>query len=226
MEESTINLAIKLFPLVVGTAVVPSLVILVILLLESNQGLFKAGAFVGGMVIWRLFLVTIFVYYAYLFEILFTLHIPERIHFAILSLLGIILLIVSFNVQRKKDLSSNKFLNVTEIADRINPPLAFILGAVLMATGTKHYIFMLDALHSLEISGVSGSQWTFAIILFILAAELLVLLPILIYLLVPARSEAILGSFKYFLDKYSPTIVVIFCTILGCFFLWRAFSLS
>ena len=79
MEESTINLAIKLVPLVVGTAVVPSLVILVILFLQSNQGLFKASAFVGGMVTWRLFLVTIFVYYAYLFQILFLLQIPERI---------------------------------------------------------------------------------------------------------------------------------------------------
>ena len=225
MDESTINLVIKLFPLIVGTAVVPSLIILVILFLQSNQGLFKASAFVGGMVAWRLFLVTIFVYYAYIFEVLFSLQIPERIHLAILIMLGIILLIVAFNVQRKKNSASNKFLNITEIADRINPPLAFVLGAVLMATGIKHYVFMLDAMHSLEISGISGSQWTFTIILFILAAEMLVLLPILIYLLLPKRSGAILGSFKYFLDRYSSTIVIIFCTTLGFFFLWRAYSL-
>jgi putative Mn2+ efflux pump MntP len=128
MDESTLNLTIKLLPFVVGTAVVPSLVILVILLLQSNQGLFKAGAFIGGMISWRLFLVTTFVYYAYLFNILFELQIPERINFVILSLIGIILLIVALTVQRKKNTSKNESQKITEIADRINPPFSLHIG--------------------------------------------------------------------------------------------------
>jgi hypothetical protein len=102
MQEAALDLFIELLPLIIGTAVVPSLIILVILFLQSDRGLLKASAFVGGMVSWRLFMLTIFVYYSYLFSVLFSLNVPERLHFVLLSLLGIILLIVATYILMKK----------------------------------------------------------------------------------------------------------------------------
>jgi hypothetical protein len=225
MQEETLNLLMQLLPLIIGTAVVPSIIILVILFLQSDRGLLKASAFVGGMVSWRLFMLTIFVYYSFIFANLFSLRIPERLHFALLSLLGIILMIVATYLLMKKRNTSGTSPNLLKVIDRSNAPMAFALGVVLMAIGLKHYIFMIGAMQDLERSGILGARWTLAMILFIVAAELLVLIPILIYLLMPDRSEAILGSFKNLLDKYSSTITITFCYVVGIFFLWRAFML-
>lgn len=220
-----LNLFMQLVPLIIGTAVVPSLVILVILFLQSDRGLLKASAFIGGMVSWRLFMLTIFAYYSYLFEIIFRFKIPERLHLALLSLIGIILLFAAAYIQTEKKHMSGTSPNLLKVMDRCNPPMSFALGAVLMGLGLKHYIFMIGAMKSLEQSGVMGIRWTLIMILFIISAELLVLFPILIYLLMPGRSETILGSFKNLLDKYSSTITVLFCFVVGIFFLWRAFML-
>jgi len=62
MQEAALNLFMQLLPLIIGTAVVPSLIILVILFLQSDRGLLKASAFVGGMVSWRFFILAISVY--------------------------------------------------------------------------------------------------------------------------------------------------------------------
>jgi hypothetical protein len=225
MQEETLNLLMQLLPLIIGAAVVPSIIILVILFLQSDRGLLKASAFVGGMVSWRLFMLTIFVYYSFIFANLFSLKIPERLHFALLSLLGIILMIVATYLLIKKRNESGTSPNLLKVIDRSNAPMAFAFGVVLMAIGLKHYIFMIGAMQDLERSGIMGARWTFAMILFIVAAELLVLIPILIYMLMPDRSEAILGSFKNLLDKYSSTITITFCYVVGIFFLWRALML-
>ena len=225
MQEAALNLFMQLLPLIIGTAVVPSLIILVILFLQSDRGLLKASAFVGGMVSWRFFILAISVYYAYLLEMLFGFKIPERLHFALLSLLGIILLTIGAYILTKKRHMSGTSPSLLKVIDRANPPIAFALGVVLMAVGLKHYIFMIGAMQDLEKSGILGAKWTMAMILFIVAAELLVLLPILIYLLMPGRSEAILGSFKNLLEKHSSMITTIFCFVAGIFFLWRAFTL-
>jgi hypothetical protein len=225
MQEETLNLLMQLLPLIIGAAVVPSIIILVILFLQSDRGLLKASAFVGGMVSWRLFMLTIFVYYSFIFANLFSLKIPERLHFALLSLLGIILMIVATYLLMKKRNTSGTSPNLLKVIDRSNAPMAFAFGVVLMAIGLKHYIFMIGAMQDLERSGIMGARWTLAMILFIVAAELLVLIPILIYLLMPDRSEAILGSFKNLLDKYSSTITITFCYVVGIFFLWRALML-
>ena len=154
---------------------------------------------------------------------LFSLNIPETLHFALLSLLGIILLIAGTYILTKKRNMSGASPSLLKVIDRSNPPIAFALGVVLMAIGLKHYIFMISAMQTLEESGVA--RWTFAMMFFIVAAELLVLIPILIYLLMPRRSEAILGSFKNLLDRYSSLITITFCFVFGIFFLWRAFML-
>ncbi len=223
MQEGTLNLFIELLPLIIGTAVVPSLIILVILFLQSDRGLLKASAFVGGMIFWRLFIVTIFVYYSYLFTILLNFRIPERLHFLLLLSLGIILLIAGIYILIKKRNLSGTSPSLLKIIDRSNPIAAFALGVILMAIGLKHYIFMISAMQRLEESGIA--RWILAMMFFIVAAELLVLIPILIYLFIPKRSEAILGSFKNLLDRYSSTITITFCFVLGVFFLWRAFML-
>ena len=225
MQEETLDLLIQLLPLIIGTAVVPSIIILVILFLQSDRGLIKASAFVGGMVSWRLFMLTIFVYYSFIFAKLFSLRIPEKLHFALLCLFGIILMIVASYLLMKKRNASGTSTNLLKVIDRSNAPMAFAFGVVLMAMGLKHYIFMIGAMQDLERSGILGARWMLAMILFIVAAELLVLIPILIYLLMPDRSEAILGSFKNILDKYSSTITITFCYMVGIFFLWRAFML-
>lgn len=128
-------------------------------------------------------------------------------------------------ISMKKRNMSGASPGLLKVIDRSNPPMSFALGVVLMAIGLKHYVFMIGAMEDLEKSGVLGIRWTLTMILFIVAAELLVLLPILIYLLMPERSEAILGSIKNLLDRYSSRITIIFCFIFGIFFLWRALML-
>lgn len=220
------NVLISILPYVIGSAVVPLQIIIGLLLLKSpKQGLLKAIAFVTGMTITRLFQ-----------GLIFGLVLggatsstggsggKSPVIATLLLVLGILLLITAYkkwNGEDDPDAPSPKWL--TRI-DSASPLKSLELGIKLPLVAPKLWVFTLSALATIADAKLDQPASTIAFLLFILLAESLLLLPILIRIFMPIKSRSILNRITSWLNRNNRPIVIAVSFIFGLWFLYSGIS--
>ena len=217
---------VSLLPLIIGSALVPVQIILAILLLKSSaQGVLKASAFVGGMTVARL-----------LQGLFFGLIITSSSTAAeeaggkspvistLLMLLGIFFLITAYRKWRKEedpDAPPPKWL---EMMDSVTPLKAFGVGLGLVAISAKLWVFTLTAIAVIGEAQLGQPDSTITYLLFILLAESLLLLPILARLILPDRSMSMLDSTSAWLNRNNRPFLIGVSLVFGLLFLYQGVS--
>jgi hypothetical protein len=214
----------SLLPLIIGSALVPVQIIMVILLLTSEkQGPLKAIAFVVGMTLVRLA-------QGLLFGLIFvggSTDVSEGsgwIKSTLLAVLGILLLINAYKSFRKEpdpDAPPPKWLAMIEKA---SPLVALAMGAGLILLSAKLWVFTLGAISAIGAAQLGQPSSTIAFLLFVLLAESLLIIPILIRLLFPAKASALLGSFGDWLEAHNSQIVMVVSLVFGALFLYQGLT--
>jgi hypothetical protein len=82
----------------------------------------------------------------------------------------------------------------------------------------------LGAIAVISDAGLGQPSSTIAFLVFILGAEILVLIPIVAYALAPTQSAAILEAAGTWLEKNNKPIVIAVSGIFGLYFLWKSLS--
>jgi hypothetical protein len=210
--------------LIIGSALVPVQIIMVILLLTSEkQGPLKAIAFVVGMTLVRLA-------QGLLFGLIFvggSTDVSEGsgwIKSTLLAVLGILLLINAYKSFRKEpdpDAPPPKWLAMIEKA---SPLVALAMGAGLILLSAKLWVFTLGAISAIGAAQLGQPSSTIAFLLFVLLAESLLIIPILIRLLFPAKASALLGSFGDWLEAHNSQIVMVVSLVFGALFLYQGLT--
>ena len=216
-----------LLPMIIGSAVVPMQIILLVLLLTSEtQGLVKAIAFALGMTVVR-------VAQGVIFGLIFTggqgatessSEGSGWVVATLLSVLGILLLISFYKAltgEEDPDAPPPKWM---AMLDTMTPLLAFGIGAGLLLLSAKLWVFTLSAIGTVEEAALGQPESTITYLLFVLLAESLLILPILVRLVLPRQSQVWLHSISSWLEAHNRVIVMGASLIFGLLFLYQGVS--
>jgi hypothetical protein len=213
---------VLLTPLIIGSAVVPLQIILIILLLKSpSQGLLKAIAFLAGMTAVRLL-------QGVVFGLVLTGGADGSVDEAseksfiastLLLVLGILLLVSAYKKWRKEpdpDAPPPRYLSMMDSATWLQ---ALGFGLALPLISPKLWVFMLSAISEISAAQLGQPASTATFLIFLLLAQSLLLLPILIRILLPSRSVTLLASISDWLARNDRAILITVSLVFGLMFL-------
>ncbi len=211
------EIIIQLTPFIIGSAVVPLQIMMVILLLNSpRQGLAKAISLVAGMTAIRLL-------QGFFFGLILS---PEPgetsgkslVVSTLLVVLGILLLITAYKQWRNEDDPDGPPPKWLVTLDTLTPLKALGMGAGLVLVSGKLWVFTLSAIAVIEEAQLGQPSSTVAFLIFLLLAQSLLLLAIVIRVIIPERSKSILVSISAWLTTYNRPIVIVVSLVFGLLF--------
>ncbi|HRQ42010.1 MAG TPA: GAP family protein [Chloroflexota bacterium] len=218
---------ISLIPYIIGSAVVPVQIIIGVLLLQSpRQGLLKSIAYVAGMTVTRLLqgLVFGFVFAASGAAAVDGSSGKSLVVSTLLLILGILLLIAAYKKWRREEDPDDPPPKWLATLSSASPLKAFSIGFLLPLIAAKLWVFTLSALATIADAQLGQPTSTIAYLIFILLAQSLLLLPILIRILMPARSKVILDSVSAWLTKNNRPIAIVVSLVFGLLFLYSGLT--
>ena len=221
------NVIVSLVPFILGSAIVPIQIIITILLLKNpKQGLLKASAYLAGMTTLRLL-------QGLIFGLILTNSASASstesggkgpVVSTLLLVLGILLLVTAYKQWRKEDDPDGPPPKWLTMIDSLTPLKAFGIGFGLLLIGGKFWVFTLSAIGIIGAAQLGQPASTIAYLLFVLLAESLILLPILIRLIVPKQSKSLLETTSAWLTRYNRPIVIVISLVFGLLFLYQGAS--
>ncbi|NJM07730.1 hypothetical protein HC891_18375 [Candidatus Gracilibacteria bacterium] len=211
----------QLVPLILGAMLAPLWIIIVLLLLASPNGFLKAIAFVAGMTVSRLLQGVVF---GFVFA-----SSPDAaaegdgaspVVSTLLLIVGILLLIAAYRKWRKEEDPDAPPPQWMQNLEQTTPLKALGLGAGLVGIGVKLWVFTLSALGIISAAGLALGSSVVLYLLYIVLAQLLLILPIVGYALAPKASAAILQRALDWLTRYNRPISITVALFFGVYFTW------
>ncbi len=214
---------IQLIPYIIGSAIVPVQIMLIILLLNRpRQGLVLAILLVAGITAVRLVQGVIFGWILA----------PEPgeaggkspIVSILLVVLGILLLITAYKQWRNEDDPDGPPPKWMVMLDTLTPAKAFLMGAGLVLISGKFWVFTLSALGVITEAQLGQPTSTVTYMLYLLLAQSLLLIAILMRIIIPGQSKSILESISAWLTRHNRVIVLVVSLVFGCLFFFQGVS--
>lgn len=218
------DVILKLVPMMLGTALAPIWIILVLLILRSPNGLLKAFAFVSGETTVR---IGQGIAFGYVFGVSKMASKETGNDSSIVSVLllivGILLLTAAIRIFRSEDDpdASPRWIG---LIDSISVLKVFSLGVVLTLMAAKFWVFTLSASGVIRQSTLSPSESMTTFLIYVVGAESFMILPLLLCAVAPRQSTALLSSVTTWLKKYNRLITIAVSLIFGSLFLWKGIS--
>ena len=220
------SLFASLLPFILGSALVPIQVIITILLLKSPQnGLLKASFFVAGMTSLRLL-------QGLFFGLILTGSAAVEdsgsgkglIVSTLLMILGILLLVTAYKQLQKEDDPDAPPPKWLAGIDSLTPFKAFGIGFGMLFIGAKFWVFTLGAIGVIGEAQLGQPASTIDFLLYVLLAESLLVLILLIRVMLPKRSKSVLESISAWLIGYNRQIIMIVSLVFGLLFFYQGVS--
>jgi hypothetical protein len=215
---------VDLLPLIIGAAVLPIWIIMALFLLRNEGGLLKATAFAAGATIVRLVQGILF---GYVFGASADANSDggtSLITSTLLLVVGILMLITAVKQWRKEDDPDAPPPKWMATLSGLSSLKAFGMGALLMAIAIKQWVFTLSALAVINEAKLSAVAAALAFLFFALAAQSLVLAPIIVYAVAPTQSAKLLDAAQGWLERNNRAITIVVSSIFGVWFLWKGIT--
>ena len=215
---------VSLLPLVVGAALLPVWIIMALFLLRGEGGVRKALAFAAGAMTVRLVQGVLFGYVFGAAADASGESGSNLITSTLLLVLGILVLISAVKKWRKEedpDAPPPKWLAALSGLSALR---AFGMGALLMALAIKQWVFTLSAIAVIEQGELSRAGNVVTYLFFVLAAQSLVLAPILVSAVAPVQAAKLLDAIQGWLERNNRAIVIAASSIFGVWFLWKGIA--
>jgi Sap, sulfolipid-1-addressing protein len=210
-----------LLPLIVGAAVLPLDIFMVLLLLRSEGGVVKAAAFAAGAMTLRLLQG---VFFGYVFRATADAAAEEIVASTLLLVVGILLLITAVKTWLREADPDAPPPRWMIILGGVSALTAFGMGTALMAVSIKQWVFTLSAIAIIdEIPSTPGGS-VLAYLTFVVAAHSLVLAPVLLAAAAPARSSRLLDAAQAWLERNGRATMLVVSLLLGMWFLWKGIT--
>ena len=211
----------SLLPLIIGAAVLPVWIVIVLFLLRGEGGLGRATAFVAGAMLARLA-------QGFLFGFVFGAAGDEYgeegrnlIASTLLLVIGLLMLVSAVKQWRKEEDPDAPPPKWMAMLDGITPARAFLFGAGFILIAAKLWVFTLGAIGVIGEAQMGQRESVIAFVWYILLAQSLLIIPILIRLLLPGQADRLLGAFGDWLERYNRQIVIVVSLVFGLFFLYQ-----
>lgn len=219
-DSLVVSVLIQLLPLVIGSMLMPTWIMLVLSLLTSGHGWMRAVAFVSGVTTVRLLQGVIFG----AATVAYTARYTGRAETIVVSTLLLVAAILMWATAVKqffaKGESGALIARWMTLITALTPIRACGLGALLVVTSARAWLFILAAIGLIGRAELSATHSIVAFLFYVLGAELLLIAPILVALWTPGR----FGILADWLRAYDRQITIVVPLVVGGFFLWYGVS--
>ena len=212
---------VNLVSLSIASAIGPGQILICILLLQSSdRGVLKAGCLVGAMTVVRLLQGVVFGS-VLTGAAISALHSGQHgvITSTLLLVAGILLLIAAYEQWQHEGDGDGPPPKWLTMIDSTTPVKAFGIGFVLVAASTKFWAFTLSALAVISEAQLNRLDGIIAFLFFILGAESLLLLTILLRVVMPGRTTKSLNAISTWLIRHNRALLIAASLLFGLFFL-------
>lgn len=218
------DVAVTLLPVIAGATLVPVYPIVVLLLLQSQRGLGKAIAFVTGAVAVRLVQGILFGFVFGAAAEAYPDGGSEVIAATLLLVIGILLLIGAYKKWRNEADPDEPTPRWMATISSLSAPKAVGTGALLLAASVKQWVFTLTAIDVIQGAELGTTSSVALYLLYTVATQVLVLLPILLVAVAPQRSAQPLTAAQSWLERNNRVILVTASLVFGVWFFYKGIS--
>ena len=211
------SVLVQLIPLVIGSVMMPTWILLVLFLLRKGNGPVEAIAFVIGVTVVKLLQGLIFgaIFGAYDVD-----HSRSEAETIIISTLlvvvGLLMWVTALRLVIREEDPDAPPPAWMRMLSAITPVRALGLGALLVATSSRSWLFTLAALGIISHADLDGVQSVLAFLLYVAGTELLLVTPILL----SVQSAGQFDAAAYWLEQHNRPIMIVVSFLIGGFFLW------
>ena len=215
---------VYLLPLVVGAALLPTWIILALFLLRGEGGVRKALAFAAGAMTVRLVQGILFGYVFGTAADVYGESGSNLITSTLLLVVGIVMLITALMKWRKEEDPDAPPPKWMAILGGLSALQAFGIGALLMALDVKQWVLTLSAIAVIEQAQLSHTGNVLTYLLFVVAAQSLVLAPILVSAVAPTQAARMLDAMQGWVERNSRVIMIAVLLVFGVWLLWKGIA--
>jgi len=217
------DVILELLPVMLVVATIPFSPIIVLLLLLGENGLRKATAFVVGNTAVRL-----------LQGIIFSLAVdraddkygddgPGVIAATLMLVLGIFLLNAAYKKWQKEEDPDAPPPQWMASLSGMSPLKAAGAGALYILVSPKQWVLTLAAISTIGAADLGGLTDAGLYLLYVLVAQLLIVTPLVMYALSPAKADKPLRAAQAWLERHSTTILIVVSLIFGVVLFYKGF---
>jgi hypothetical protein len=214
---------VDLLVITVAAAVMPLWAIMALFLLRGAGGLRKAIAFATGTAAMRLL-------QGLVFGVVFSGvgaegdEGPGVLVSTLLLILGLFLLNTAYKKWRKEEDESDDPPKWIAKLNELSPLKTFGMGALLMLIAMKHWVFTLSAIATIEAAAPGLPAAALAYVLFVILAQIMLIVPILFYAVAPARAAPMFDTAQAWVQRNNRPISIVVSLIFGVWFLYKSLS--
>jgi hypothetical protein len=224
IQQDLTAVLVDLLPLMIGAAVVPVPVIIVLLLLGNQGGLLKATAFIGGAIAVRLAQGIVFGYIFGSDPVATSETGASLIVSTLLIVIGVLMLITAFRKWDKEDDPDAPPPRWMAALGGLSALKAFGMGAVLVAIAAKQWVFTLSVIGVIGEAQFAPPASTGLFLLYVLAAQALGLIAVIAYAVAPRSAGRTLARACEWLERNDRQILIAASLIFGLFFLFKGIT--
>jgi hypothetical protein len=224
VQQNGLAVLVDLLPLMIGAAVVPVPIVIVLLLLGNPGGLLKGFAFVGGAVAVRLAQGIAFGFIFASNPAATTDTGGNLIVSSLLIVLGVAMLITAYKKWDKDEDPDAPPPKWIATVGRLSALKAFVIGAAVVALSTKQWIFTLSAIGVLSKAHLGPPASIGHFLGYALAAQAFGLIAVIAYALSPRRAGGALAAIRQWLERNDRQVLVAVSLIFGLFFLFKGIT--
>ncbi|HEX8035756.1 MAG TPA: GAP family protein [Ktedonobacterales bacterium] len=214
------DVLVQLVPLVIGSLMMPTWILLVLFMLRTTHGLANAIAFVGSITLVRLTQGVLFGTILTAYDVHYGTQALRTIVSALLLVTGIVMWVTGLRQVWRQDDRASLSSRLPDMLSALTPLRALGLGVLLVVTSSRAWIFTLTALGVIDRAALSLTQSVVAFLLYVLGAQLMLVAPII----VSVQSSRWLDTVANWLVEHSRLIVVFASFVVGSFFVWSGLS--
>ena len=210
---------VGLLPLIVAAAIFPLKVGLTLFWLRDRCGLSRAAALVGGRVFVQLCQGLLVGYGLRAADDAAGTRGADRVASGLILAVGVMWLllgVVSY-FRRAAPAQDEPGPWMTRLRS-VSAPAAFGIGGLLAAFSTKHWVFTLSAIAVIDNGNLNRPAMVLAFLYFVVAAQSLILAPVLVAALAPETATRLLVTWQEWLSTHKRAISIVLSLVFGIWF--------
>jgi hypothetical protein len=224
VEHSVGSVLLELLPLMLGAAITPVGIIVVLLLMGDRGGLGKSAAFVGGAILVRLAQGIAFGFVFASDPAATTEAGGNLIVSTLLIVIGVLMLISAYKKWAKEEDPDAPPPRWMAAVGSLSALKAFAIGAAVIAISGKHWVFTLGAIGVLERAHLGPPVSVALFLCYVLVAQAFGLIAMIAYALSPQQAGRALGAIRKWLERNSRPVMIAVYSMFGLFFLYKGIT--
>jgi len=220
------ELILSLVPLAIAACLQPPQVIALVILMQTKQGAANGWAYVTGMAAFRLVLGTIFWFLISAVEQTVETSGGRFDIFvgAVLAVLGFLLLVYALRQGISGRIPDEPAVSWMEKLGDAKPLHAALVGIAFLALDPKDWLVDISAVDLIAAADLSGWKSISTYLIYILLAQSVLLIPLMMALISPLKAQRSLDGLKSWLERHERTIMVSFAVLFGCIFIYSGLA--